>query len=126
MLLVVALVLGIVGMHAVVGPVTPPSGADHAAVTAVGAHGAAPLPAGVHDACPGCHAPAGHHDGHTVVSTCLAVLAGTLLLAVAAVLLLRWVSPVGDVRRAVARSRRASRGPPPHRVSLLQLCLQRV
>lgn len=130
MLLVVALVLGILGMHAMMGPVggaMPMASAGSAAATAGGHHdGADPTPAAAGEACPGCDAPAGHHTGHSVASMCLAVLGGTLLLAVLAAVLLRWASPVGGARPAVARRRRTSRGPPPHQVSLLQLCLQRV
>lgn len=117
LLLVVAVVLGVLTMHATPVLCAPPEGGSHAAATTHGHAG--PDPAVGHDQGTEC-------GGHHALAACLAILAMGMLLV--ALRLLGWLSP-GSWRAArvlLLGPVVGSRAPPPaSSTRLAELCVSR-
>ncbi|GAA1017521.1 hypothetical protein Aple_032010 [Acrocarpospora pleiomorpha] len=120
-LLLVALVLGITGMHTL-GHLASGHGADD--MSGVSRHGALAQPQFVHSADPGTDISSknGEPQGLDPASVCLAVLTGLLVLSLASWSRLGWAPLTGGSGVSYSRVTR----PPPQRTALAGLSVLRI
>lgn len=117
----ITLVLGVLGMHAVTGPHT---GVPTDATISMPMSMATPTDTAASGPADEVHAPAG---GHSMLSTCLAVLGSMAALVLLAALGARWPAPyAGPSSQWLSAVSRAGREPPWTVLSLHQLSLLRV